>query len=201
MPKEAGFCPWPGANITHIRLKRARCSRRALRKWQRSYTLISDRVCVHALMGMSCCAGVMRKCTSAATRTVAALAQAAVGDVCATPLGRTRATRCSSTATTMTPPIKKIRKIGDGEIGDQGTRIISTVMQGREQYLTSLTGNLAEARSYIFSLGSNQELNTHSATLVLYYDSDARKSNGDLLIYRWREDNGAHWQRLTTVRA
>jgi hypothetical protein len=69
-------------------------------------------------------------------------------------------------------------------------------MQGGQQYIQLPTGDFAEARSYIFSLGSNQSLTEHSATLVLYYDDAARQQGGDLLIYRWIDGQG--WQRLTT---
>jgi len=79
---------------------------------------------------------------------------------------------------------------------DEGTRIVSTVMHGGQKYITLPHNVSAEAQSYIFSLGSNQPLAKHSATLVLYYDDDARQQNGDLLIYRWEDGNG--WQRLTT---
>ncbi len=81
-------------------------------------------------------------------------------------------------------------------IGDEGGRIVSTVLTGGVQYLSRVSGPKAEARSYIFSLASNQPLQTDSATLVLYYDYDALKQDGDLLIYRWHEADG--WQPITT---
>jgi hypothetical protein len=84
----------------------------------------------------------------------------------------------------------------ENKVDDEGTRVVSTVMHGGQQYLEVSPGDFAEARSYIFSLGSNQPLKKHSATLVLYYDNDARKQDGDLLVYRWRGNDG--WQRLTT---
>ncbi len=76
---------------------------------------------------------------------------------------------------------------------DQGMRIVSTVIHGGDQVLPSTA---AEARSYLFSLTSNQKLNINSASLVLYYDQEAPKKKGDLLIYRWDDTSG--WQRLST---
>ena len=87
-------------------------------------------------------------------------------------------------------------QLAEERVPDEGTRVVSTLMHGGPQYLGSAPGARPEARSYIFSLGSNQPLNKHSATLVLYYDDDARQQGGDLLIYRWDGSNG--WQALTT---
>ncbi|MGB9634421.1 MAG: hypothetical protein ACPL8I_13880, partial [Chloroflexaceae bacterium] len=64
---------------------------------------------------------------------------------------------------------------------DERVRIVTTTLIGGAQ---RLPGG-AEARSYIFSLASNVLLMDYTATLVLYYDRDARERRGDLLIYRW----------------
>jgi hypothetical protein len=76
--------------------------------------------------------------------------------------------------------------------GDEGVRIITTMIQGGQQRLA----HGEEARSYIFSLACNRPLPLEDrATLVLYYDDGTRKSGGDLLIHRW---SGRGWERLTT---
>ncbi len=64
---------------------------------------------------------------------------------------------------------------------DEQVRIVTTTLIGGAQRLPEG----AEARSYIFSLASNVLLMDYTATLVLYYDRDARERRGDLLIYRW----------------
>lgn len=79
---------------------------------------------------------------------------------------------------------------------DEGMRIVSTVLHGGEQMITTGSNTVAEARSYVFSLASSQKIDKNSASLVLYYDQDTPKKGGDLLIYRWDDTNG--WRRLST---
>lgn len=79
---------------------------------------------------------------------------------------------------------------------DEGMRIVSTVLHGGEQMITTGPNTVAEARSYVFSLASGQKIDKNSASLVLYYDQDTPKKGGDLLIYRWDDTNG--WRRLST---
>jgi hypothetical protein len=74
---------------------------------------------------------------------------------------------------------------------DQGLRIVTTTVTVGQQHLPSG----AEARSYVFSLASNGDLSPFPATLVLYYDRQATKRGGDLLIHRWH--SGA-WIPLAT---
>jgi len=64
---------------------------------------------------------------------------------------------------------------------DERVRIVTTTLIAGPQRLPEGP----EARSYIFSLASNVSLMDYTATLVLYYDRDARGRRGDLLIYRW----------------
>lgn len=76
--------------------------------------------------------------------------------------------------------------------GDLYVRIVTTTMiWGRQRLLSG-----ADARSYVFSVASNASLREYPATLVFYFDKDAPKRGGDLLVHRWRDDAG--WQSLTT---
>lgn len=76
---------------------------------------------------------------------------------------------------------------------DERVRIVTTTLIGGPQRLPEG----AEARSYVFSLASNVSLMDYSATLVLYYDRDARERRGDLLIYRW-DAQEQRWVRHVT---
>jgi len=75
---------------------------------------------------------------------------------------------------------------------DPAVRIITTTLIWGAQQLDSQ----AEARSYVFSLASNASLQPHPATLVLYFDEQASKVEGEPLVHRWHDDTG--WERLTT---
>ncbi|MCS6882770.1 MAG: hypothetical protein RMK84_15460 [Oscillochloridaceae bacterium] len=76
---------------------------------------------------------------------------------------------------------------------DERVRIVTTTLIGGPQRLPEG----AEARSYVFSLASNVSLMDYSATLVLYYDRDARERRGDLVIYRW-DSQEQRWVRHVT---
>jgi hypothetical protein len=76
---------------------------------------------------------------------------------------------------------------------DQGLRIVTTTITVGQQQLS----NGAEARSYVFSLASNNNLSPFPATLVLYYDREATKRGGDLLIHRWNPAT-REWMALAT---
>jgi hypothetical protein len=71
--------------------------------------------------------------------------------------------------------------------------------------ISGSTPKSAEARSYIFSLASNEPLGKRpldkQASLILYYDQKARKQGGELLIYRWNQEEGqekGQWEAQTT---
>jgi len=87
------------------------------------------------------------------------------------------------------PPLSK----KPGSQPDEGVRIVTTTLTVGQQVLS----NGAEARSYVFSLASNTDLSGFPATLVLYYDREATKRGGDLLIHRWDAAN-TKWVSLTT---
>lgn len=76
---------------------------------------------------------------------------------------------------------------------DERVRIITTTLTVGPQHLP----DGAEARSYIFSLTGNAFLSKYTATLVLYYDRDARGHRGDLFIYRW-DPQERGWKRQIT---
>lgn len=75
---------------------------------------------------------------------------------------------------------------------DEGVRVVTTTLTaGRAP------GADQEPRSYIFSVAANQPLDAHRPALVLYYDREAPRRGGDLLLARW--DSGARaWQPLRT---
>ena len=73
------------------------------------------------------------------------------------------------------------------------TRLVTTLVHG----VVDKLANGAEARSYAFSLAGNEPLplDLHP-TLIIFYDQDAERAGGDLLIYRHTEDDG--WQAMPT---
>ena len=73
------------------------------------------------------------------------------------------------------------------------TRLVTTLVPGVIDKLE----NGAEARSYAFSLAGNEPLplDLHP-TLIIYYDQDAERAGGDLLIYRHVE--GDQWRPMPT---
>jgi len=73
------------------------------------------------------------------------------------------------------------------------TRLVTTLVHGVVDKLEKGV----EARSYAFSLAGNEPLplDLHP-TLIIFYDQDAERAGGDLLIYRHTEDDG--WQAMPT---
>ncbi len=94
-------------------------------------------------------------------------------------------------AATDNPGDQGVRVATDND-GDQGVRVVTTTLVVGQQNLF----NAIEARSYIFGVASNAPLATYRPALVLYYDREALKPGGDLLIHRW---DGANWQPLRTL--
>lgn len=83
--------------------------------------------------------------------------------------------------------------IGQSGGDDEGVRVVTTTLTaGRAP------GAGPEPRSYIFSVAANQPLDAYRPALVLYYDREAPRRGGDLVIARW--DGGARdWQALRTL--
>jgi hypothetical protein len=79
------------------------------------------------------------------------------------------------------------------------TKVVTTLIHGDgAQDQTGLpTG--AQPRSYIFSIASNAALPLDcSPTLVMNYDASAVQSGGDLLIYRYEDEDGGRWTSIPT---
>ena len=79
------------------------------------------------------------------------------------------------------------------------TKIVTTLVHVDPQ-LDALPDG-AQARSYAFSLACNTPLPTEfDPTLILYFDRDTQAEQGELVIYRHAELDGATWTPVPTYR-
>ena len=81
------------------------------------------------------------------------------------------------------------------DLDHSDVRVVTTLVPGGQPQLP----NGAKARSYVFSLASNQPLPQQlNPTLIMHYDATAARDGGDLLIHRQMGDDGTKWEPLPT---